>query len=167
MSAYTKNMKFFVQPTQPPKPYSSRAGQLAWGLAAIYTLMAVAQLFTFDEFTTLADAFQVMALPGMLVAALFIVLEVLSLPYLLRMAISPLFRLMSGCFVGLTSVAWLCVSLWIVVARPTVESIGYLGGVGQLAPGWWSVCVSFALTVLSVWVLWGTWPRYESEKTTS
>ena len=159
-------MSMFVKATPAPSAKTSETKQVAILYAALLTIMAVTQLFTFEEFIELFPAFHlplgevlVYGLAPALVAA-----EVFALPFLLRMAVSPAFRFVSmfcGWFVAAT---WLFVSTWVAATRVDADTIGFLGTFASLSPGWWAVLISLALGVLAVWASWGLWPIRRAKK---
>lgn len=153
-------MSIFAKPMTAMKPRTPTAGQVAILYAGILVLFAIAQLFTFEEFLELTPQF---GLPfgevfGYLFAPLIIVCEVFAMPFLLRMTISPAFRWLSAGLSIFAAVSWLFVVIWAVVTQASVETIGFLGTVGDLTPGWWAVLIAGALTILSTWSAWGLWP---------
>lgn len=151
-------MKFFVSVTPAPAPQSSHSGHIATALAGCLTLLLVMQLFTFDEFVDLAETFQLPGMSGAAFASIIIVLELLALPFLLRMDLSRAFRWLSlGSLVG-AMVLWMYSTI-IVVTQRTAESVGFSGGLGSLTPGWWAVLVVVALWAMGAWAIWGLAPR--------
>lgn len=152
------------QKALPPKTDATK--QISLLYAGLLTVMAVAQLFTFETFIELIPSYDLpigegfkVALPALIVAA-----EVFALPFLLRMALSPAFRWFSmfcGWFVAL---AWFLISIWIVTMNPGVLTIGFLGTAVDLLPGWWAVLISFSFGILAAWSAWGLWPGYSMKK---
>lgn len=153
-------MKLFVTSTPALPPKSQAVKKIAILFAVILTVMAVAQLYTFEAFMEVVALFGLpvsdgiaSALPPILIAT-----EVFALPFLLRMSLSPAFRwfsMLCGWFVAAT---WFFISAWVVSTNQSVSTIGYLGDLVQLVPGWWAVCLSFALIILATWCAWGLWP---------
>ena len=153
-------MSIFAKPMAATKPRTVTAGQVAVLYAGVLVVFAIAQLFTFEEFLELTPQF---GLPfgeafGYLLAPLLIVCEVFAIPFLLRMAVSPAFRWLSGALSMLVAVLWFFIAVWIVTTRASVATIGFLGTVGDLTPGWWAVLIAVALTILAAWSVWGLWP---------
>lgn len=133
--------------------------------AVILVIFAVGQLFTFDKFIELVPSFQ-LPLGEVLqfaVAPLLVMAEVLALPFLLRMTLSPAFRWLSMVCGWLVAGLWTGISTWVVITRPAVDTIGYLGTIGELTPGWWALFVPIALAILAVWSSWGLWPGKRSK----
>lgn len=154
-------MSVFVKSTGAPTPKSPHVKGIATIYAAILVLFALAQLYSFEEFSVLFVEEFSLSIPftlTVLLAPLIVTLEVLALPFLLRMRLSPAFRflsMMSGWFVA---VIWAWVSLWAVIREPYVETIGLLGTVISLPAGWWAVLLSLGLGLMAAWASWGMWP---------
>ena len=153
-------MSILAKPTRALKPKTKESQQMAIILAAILVVMAVAQLYTFDTFILLVPSFN-LPLAGALpyvIAPLIVAAEVFALPFLLRMYLSPAFRWVSMFFGWLTALLWIFITIWVVGSSQPVENIGFLGTVTDLVPGWWALCVSVGLGILSAWASWGLWP---------
>jgi hypothetical protein len=153
-------MSFFVKSTPAPKPRTAESAQIAILYAVVLVVFVVTQLFTFEEFLVYIQSVNLpfsekvnYAFVPLLVAA-----ELFSLPFLLRMRLSPVFRYLSlflGCVVaGL----WIFLSSWIVLSGALVDSIGFLGTLVVITPGWWAIFTSLSLGVLAAWSAWGLWP---------
>lgn len=151
-------MKFFASPVQAPAPRTTYSGYVATTLAGVMTLFLVMQLFTFDEFIELASTFQLPGVSGSMFASMIIVLELLALPFLLRMALSRAFRWVSVASLVGAMILWMYSTVFVVTQR-SVESVGFSGGLGELTPGWWAVLIVVVLWVMSVWSIWGLMPR--------
>lgn len=150
-------MSGFVKAFVAPAPQTKQAGYIAILYAGLLTVMVAAQLFTFEDFIVLiGDMFRTPN--GMVLAALIVVAEVFSLPFLLRMTLSKAFRYLSLGLSALTAGIWLCVTLWGAVTAQTVTSSGLIGTVESMGPGYWAVCFSIALCALATWSVWGLWP---------
>lgn len=152
-------MSFLSKATEAPKPKTRNAWMASLLLAAFLVIMAVGQLFTFEDFPRTIDA---MWLPGGLtfatiVAALIVTLEVLALPFLLGLRLSVAMRILSMIFGWLAIVAWLAVSIGNVLNADVANS-GLLGATVSLPVGWWSILFCMALGILAVWAAWGMWP---------
>lgn len=159
-------MSFFVKPTPAPTPKSSQVKQISILFAVLLVIMAVAQLFTYEEFIPLVATFN---LPvgetlSYLVVPLLIVCEVFALPFLLRMSLSPAFRFVSMVSGWFVAIIWFLMTLWIVSTSQAVETIGFVGTVATLIPGWWAVLFSVALGILAAWASWGMWPIKTKKK---
>lgn len=158
-------MNGLAKPSLATKPRNS----LIWVVSVLYagllTIFVVAQLFTFEVFYELLISF----LPFATVVVSFVVpflvaCEVFTLPFLLRMTVSPAFRVVS------MVCGWLAASLWLVITLSAhytsseVQNVGFLGGVIELPPGWWAILISLLMMAVSAWVSWGLWPASQRTK---
>ena len=156
-------MSFFVRSTAAPKPKTKNIRPVSLLLAGIFIVMAVAQLFTFEDFPGVIIQ---MNLPGGEMfasprAALIVILEIAALPFLLFMQLSPAARAFSMFAGWAVVIVWMATSLWTnIVVMATVNS-GFLGATVSLASGWWMVLFSLALGTLAAWAAWGMWPLHQ------
>lgn len=159
-------MSILIHATPSRAPRTPMTAQITLLYAGFITLMAVAQLFTYDTFMKLFLDFN-LPFSDQLVYALaptIIALEVFALPFLLRMKLSVGFRWFSmGCG-WLVALFWFLISIWTVTTFQDVSTIGFLGTVGDLTPGWWAIFISFAFGILATWSSWGLWPITETKK---
>ena len=158
-------MSIFVKAVPAPAPKTKEAKQISIVYAAILVLMAVTQLFTFEEFIV---HIQQLNLPvgefgSYALAPLIVVAEVFAIPFLLRMRLSPAFTYFSMGLGWVAALAWIFVSIWLNIGGVSAETVGFLGTVVTLAPGWWAVFISFALGILATWSSWGLWPGKRSD----
>ncbi len=146
--------------TDAPRLKNQNIKQLGILLAGLYTVYAVTQLFSFEDFTSLTISFDLFgsAVLSTILASLIVVGEVFSLPYLLRMRVSALMRVFSMACAWAVALIWLTVSLWLVSTVNAVPSFGLFGGLLDVEPGWWSVFFSLSLVILNAWIAWGMWP---------
>ncbi len=159
-------MSIFAKVTKAPVVRGEATKQVALLYAGLLTAMVVCQLFTFETFIPLIASFQ-LPLSETLVAlfpALLIIIELFALPFLLRMYISPAFRWVSMVCGWLAAGAWLCIALWVDFTNQAPETIGFLGTLVTLTPGFWSVFVSIAFGLLAAWASWGMWPGVHGKK---
>jgi len=156
--AYTTGMSFFVQPTLALPPKTKNTTKVSLFLVALFTLMAVAQLFSFEKFP---DVFG-LTLPGReasahVYAALIVTLEVAAVPFLLSMRLSFAMRVVSMLAGWCVVTAWFIVTLWENITH-AIPNTGLLGATASLPIGWWSVLFCMGLGILVVWTSWGLWP---------
>ena len=142
------------------KPKTKESQTIIYTYAATLTVLVLCQLFTFDKFLPLLETFN---FPGgfvtaHLVGSLVVVSEVFAIPFLLRLKLSPLMRIMSMVFSWLVPLIWFMTALWLIFATKSVLNIGLLGTLVNLTPGWWAVFMSVALGVMAGWSSWGLWP---------
>lgn len=159
-------MSFFVQPTSPTEPKTANIRLISLSLVAFFVIFAVTQLFKFEEFPAVIAGFW---LPGgettaKLVAALLVTGEVLALPFLLSMRLSPAMRVFSMALGWLVIVGWLFLALWANMTTNVIGSIGIFGATLAVPVGWWAVFFFGALGVLLAWASWGMWPTLPRRK---
>ena len=132
--------------------------------AGVLAIMATAQLYSFDQFLELVETF---GFPGGVSGAYFlgaflVTCEVLALPFLLRMPLSPAFRWVSMVLGWVAAAIWIKVTIWLVLQPALTTNVGFLGTAVDILPSWWAVCMSLALAVLATWSAWGLWPGKRS-----
>lgn len=153
-------MSIFVKATSAPKPRTRDAQKVAYFYAFILIVFVLAQLYTFDDFLRLVESF---GLPGGIAVAhllggIIVACELLALPFLLRMSLSPLMRAISMGLGWLVPLIWIKLSFWLVLTVNAVPNIGFLGTKVSLMPGWWAVFFCIAIGILAAWASWGLWP---------
>lgn len=159
-------MSTFPKTTFATPPKTNDVQRVAILYAVILVVMAVAQLFTFDEFLKLVTSF---GLPGGIRSAYFlgsflVVTEVFAIPFLLRMHLSTAFRWLSMICGWLVPIIWTILTVWIVMHDMGVSNVGFLGTTISLTPGWWAIFISIALGILAAWASWGMWPYVKKVK---
>ena len=164
LCVYTFSMSIFVHTMRAPKAKTKDVRRVAILYAIILVVMAVAQLFSFDEFSQLFNSF---GLPGGMqyayfLAAFVVTAEVFALPFLLRMPLSPAFRWVSMVCGWLVAAIWLEVTVWLAFHEGISNNVGFLGTVTDILPGVWAVFITIALGILAAWASWGMWPRKKS-----
>lgn len=157
---YTAGMRFFVSATPAPKPRNTSVVVTSLFYAGLLVIMAVAQLFSFEDFI---QHIVILDMPGgrsavYFLVAFIIVAEVFALPFLLRMALSPAFRWVSVAFGWLVALLWTYMSLWTVLFVPEASTVGFLGTVVEMMPGWWAVVLSISFGILAGWATYGMSP---------
>ncbi|MGV9001651.1 MAG: hypothetical protein ACOH18_01705 [Candidatus Saccharimonadaceae bacterium] len=158
-------MTILAKVSPAPKPRTKRVRQISLLYAGILVVFLVAQLFTFDKFIELIPSFNLPLSDGWsyALAPIIVASELFALPFLLGMKLSIAFRWLSMVLGWLVPALWLYICLWVVLTQPNVESVGFLGTVVDLVPGWWAVMKSLALGVLAAWASWGLWPGSRSK----
>ena len=159
-------MTILAKVTPAPVARSKETKQISLLFAAILVVMLVAQLFTFDDFVKLIPSFNLPVSQGFAYALtpILVASELFAIPFLLRMSLSPAFRWLSMFCGWLVALLWFCFTLWLVTRGPQVDTVGFLGTLVNLIPGWWAVCVSLALGILAAWSSWGLWPGHRTKK---
>lgn len=113
----------------------------AVGLATVYVTLVVSQLFTFEKFVEITEAYQIAGgeATAVLLAGVIPLLEVIALPFLLSMDIPARLRMVSRLAVVASPSLWLLIALWLnVVGRGTVVT-GLMGATIPVINGWWFV----------------------------
>lgn len=157
---YTLGMSLLRKPTPAPTPKTQDVKRIATFYAILLIVLIATQLFTFDHFLQLLSTFgfpwgnQFAYFSG----AFIVIVEIFALPFLLRMSLSPAFRVFSMICGWLAAAAWLKISLWLVLTEAAVSNVGFLGTVVDLMPGWWAIFIGLALGILTIWASWGMWP---------
>ena len=153
-------MRLFHAATRAGKPESERAAQAALLFAVLLIIMAVGQLYEFEKFIPLIEGFGVVGghQGAILIAGLIVVAEVLALPFLLRMQVSPLMRVVSMSLGWLAVALWIVITIWLSFTVNAVTNVGLFGTKVDIPAGWWAVCYVAALGILAVWSAWGLWP---------
>ncbi len=159
-------MSIFVSATSAPTPKTKDVVKMSRLYVIILAIMAICQLVTFGDFLTLFGSF---GFPGghpfaHFLAGFIIVSELFAIPFLLRLKLSPLARIISMVLGWLVALEWLYVSLFLALTINAVTNIGFLGTVISLIPGWWTIFISVALGLLSIWASWGMWPSFKLKK---
>jgi hypothetical protein len=163
---YTTNMSFFVSATEAKHPKTKNSQVAAMILAAFLIIMVVGQLFTYEKFAEVIDAFDFFSDKeiSMIVAALIVVFEVASLPFLLKMRLSPLARVVSMAAGWLVLLFWFGMSVWLNITFSLAPNSGVLGDTVHLPIGGWMVSFFGALILLDLWACDGLWPRKSLRK---
>jgi len=162
-------MSILVQTTVAPAVKTKNVSKIAIVYAVILVGMVVTQLFTFDEFLKLLSVFD---LPGGVryahfIGAFLVTAEVLALPFLLRMQLSPAFRVVSMILGWAVALIWTKLTVWLLIQDSYINNVGFLGTVVNLILGWWAVFFSIALGILAGWSSWGMWPVQQKTKRVS
>lgn len=153
-------MNSLAQSTSAPTPKTKNVWYVSVALAAVFVVLAVAQLYSFEDFPeTIAS----MGLPGGrvaadLYAALLVIGEVLAVPFLLAMRLSPAMRITSMISGWLILTGWLVIAAFINLTTNAITNSGVLGATIPVTPGWWMMCFFVALAIMAAWASWGMWP---------
>lgn len=150
------SMKLLAHITDAPQFRNKSVLIASLSLAGLYIVMAVGQLFSFEKFPNLMSGYWLLGdqVAVHLVAALIVTAEVFSLPFLLRMAVSPLMRILSlvaGWYAALT---WLVLGIWVVVTTNSVQNSGVLGASVRLPAGVWQIVLGLLLVGLMAYITW-------------
>lgn len=125
--------------------------------AAFFVLLAVSQLFTFEQFAeVLQQRYAGLDNVAAVLAACIVILEVAAIPFFLAMPLSPAARVLS------MVAGWVAIGIWFVLSLTALaagnDSTALLGATLDVPGGWWTVCFTLGLGVLAGWTSWGMWP---------
>lgn len=151
-------MSIFPKPSPAPKPRTKDVRTVSIALAIIFVVMAVSQLFTFEEFVPYVVAVFGGSAEWAILAPVLIVAEIFALPFLLSMSVSKAFRWLSMLLSWVVVGIWAAIVLVTLLTLPSVDTIGFIGMVAPVVPGWWALCVVIAMALLVIWASWGNWP---------
>jgi hypothetical protein len=161
-------MSLFVQSTRATVPRSKNIWYASVSLAVMFTVLAVAQLYSFEEYPRVIAS---MGLHGGrpmadVYAALLVTGEVIAIPFLLRMRLSPAMRVVSMVAGWLVVAGWLKIAIFLNVTTNAVTNAGVLGATVPLSAGWWMIGVFVLMGSMVAWVSWEMWPfaRHEAHR---
>lgn len=149
MRAYTVGMKY-----KSLKNISKSTNIPSVVLAGVFVIMAVSQLFKFEEFP---GVIKDMWLPmgdtcSYIYASIIVILEVFAVPILLNIKLSWLARItgiISGCLV---LAIWIFILLWQNLTINALGNAGLLGATLPMPVGWWTVVVILLVSIFAVFV---------------
>ena len=155
-------MSIFASPIKAPRPKTKNIIPISLFLAGFFALLAVMQLFQYEDFPTrLAEIGAPLSFAPLL-AAVIVIFEVLALPWALRLSLSPTFRILSMASGWLVAVALLLIAI-VENFTASAKLDAVFGATLPLPVGAWSICAALALCVLVGWTSWGLWP-FRSKK---
>lgn len=130
----------------------------ALGLAFVFTVLSLAQLFTFEHFGDVTLGY---GLPGgifvaTILAFLLPAAEILSLPYLLSMRLPAKLYFVSRISVLVTGSLWVCVALWTNLTGNTATNAGMFGATLHTPNHWWFI-------IFVILLLWASWLMYAAK----
>lgn len=151
----------FAKATLANKPKNKFYAQAGFVLAGIITVMVVLQLFKFEEFALLMSEYSVARLfnNSIVLVAIITSLEVFSLPFLLRMKISPAFRFVSMFFGWVVATVWFYLSVIVPLTSDNVLESGMFGGLLSFLPMAAYSLLASLIFVLTIVVSYGMWPK--------
>lgn len=149
-------------PTSEPAPalrhsFGVTAGRIT---ATILILFALIHLFRIDTFVpALESALGWSSFLAALTAVIIILTEVLALPFLMRMRLSPLFRYISGILSVFAPLIWVLITIWCFGLS---VSTGQLGGTTHVEANWPVLLLNIVWLMAAYWTLWAL--GYEDPK---
>ena len=156
---YTSYMKLTAQATDAPKVKNARDNYIATVYAGVLVVMLVAQLFTFEDTAPLIESF---GLGGgepfaKVLAGCIVIAELLALPFLLRMRLSPLMRMVSMVSGWVAALWWVYIALFSLAAGTSIANVGFFGVVVNIPSGILAVVLATIVASATIWatnVLW-------------
>lgn len=150
-------MKYFAKPVDAPAVKFKNAEYLGLGLAAIFVIITVAQLFTFEDFIVIIEKSltPVSVFLAAIAPPLLVVSGVFFLPFLLRMRISIAFRWLS------MILGWVSSALWLFLAVRSFyddSSFAILGSVVSVPGGIVSLVAAILLSAGVAVCSYALWP---------
>ncbi len=131
---------------------------LSYSLVVLIIVMTVSQLMTIEKLLPIIESYQ---LPGgqptaKIVVFLLATCGIFSLPFLLRMNLSPLFRVFSALLLNIYAIIWIKLGIWIAISAPLLIGTGMFGSFFKTIPA--NVVLPFGTillgcTLLATWLL--------------
>lgn len=161
---YTQSMSIFVKSTPAPNLKTKQTAIVSYLLAAVLLLLVVGQIVKYESFVGLLSGYMlpVSVVTVGVLAGFIVFVELLAVPFLVRLRLSPAMRLVS------MACGWLAIGIWLVLeiwlnfhAAPSpvgTKNTALFGASILPVAGWWSVLFLAALAVLAAWTAWGMWP---------
>ncbi|MEK7620934.1 MAG: hypothetical protein AAB395_01100 [Patescibacteria group bacterium] len=123
-----------------------------YALAAVIILMVISQLVTIEKLLPIMDGYQ---LPGgsstvKVLVFTMAISGVFALPFLLRMRLSPLFRIISAILFNIYSLIWLVLGIWVTLNNPPLSGTGIFGSLLASIPDSAVLPLGIALTSCSM-----------------
>ncbi len=143
--------------SEPRVPRMQWAIPVTLGYAAILVAMSLLQLFGLEEFMPIIQNYW---LPGgasvaAVVGSVIIVMQVFSLPFLLRMPLSRLMRLLSAGLSVAVPLVWLALAVYAQVNGYVLENSGMLGEKIAVPTGLAQLALSGVLLAWSLLAVYG------------
>lgn len=119
-------------------------------LGALFIVMAVSQLFAFEDYPAIVASYGIPVLSNAssLVAIVIVLTEIIAIPVLIGMKISPLVAKISVVAGWFTLIYWLAIGLWQSTTDEFIANAGLFGAKILLPQGWWLVSFMTALIIL-------------------
>lgn len=153
----------FAKAEKALEPRFHEAQIIAWIYATALVIMAVGQLFSFEDFIPYIRDLHLTGGEAVTVlfACLIVIAEVFALPFLLRMPLSSLMRWFGLGFSLFVPLAWLFVTILTYVTQPPEVASSMLGaitGTKIAVPNIFQLILAGILLILAVVSAAGLWP---------
>lgn len=150
-------MSIFVSATPAPRLKTKNIRAISLFLGAALATMALLQLFTFEQYPERLMSVGILPAMASLLATFIVVAEVLALPFVLRLQLSPAFRMVSMVAGWVVALKLLTLAIIENFTAPAGHDAVF-GATLSLPVGGWTVCMTLALCILVAWTSWGMWP---------
>jgi len=146
----------FATAHSPKKPTLLSVTAASLYLALFFTVSSVLQLFAFEAYPDVIESYDIPLVSdaSLFIAAVIVSLEVLAIPFLLWIKLSPLMRIISFVSGWAVLLYWLGIGLWQSITDVTIGNAGLFGAKILLPQGWWLVSYSAVLLILMAYVSW-------------
>jgi hypothetical protein len=137
----------FAKSTKPPEA-NQRYRLIGYALGLLAAGMAAAQMVSFEEFVAALRDYNLTGERGTVALAIALIsLEVFSVPFLFRLTLSPLARLLSALFVVLLPCVWAVLVFAALMGDVQISNVGLLGGFFSSLP------LDVAIGLVTAWVV--------------
>lgn len=147
------------------RPRTKTGLSVAYAYAAIIIVLLIFQLITFNSWVNIFVDYGLFGTWGSAIMASIVwLIEIFSIPFLLRWKISDGFRFFSMFCGRLVAVWWFLIAIWSLSSKSDFSNYGILGNTVPVDGGWWAIFASLALLILSLWASWALHPRWRLVK---
>lgn len=144
----------FGKATAPPKLARPALWMVPFALVLLNGGMALAQLASFEALVHVIESYGFASGGGAMALAIGITgIEILSLPVLLRLMLSPAMRAVSTVAVIIAPLTWLLLVLWALTNNLQLVNYGSFGAFLPQPLSWWMLLEGAAILGLSVLAL--------------
>lgn len=144
--------QFFARAEKAPTPQLSWAIPVTIGYAVVLTVMSLAQLFTLEDVIPMVEEYWFPGGAGAatLFVGVVVTAQVFSLPYLLRMQVSPLFRLFGAVLSFVAPLMWLGAAVYALASDRVLANGGMFGEKLVVPADASQVAIATVLVILAV-----------------
>ena len=144
--------KYTIRAVDPPKLQNHYGVWFGFLTAMVAVFFAILHLFRVDTLAPIVNTY----LPGDIVAAnlvtvSIITVEIFSVPFALRMKLSPLAHVVSGLFVVIAPLSWLLLTIWCFGLD---VSTGQFGQFAYITSSWVPIVMNSLWLVFCFVTLW-------------
>lgn len=141
----------FAHATPPPKLAIPQLFWVPMAAGVMATLLVLTQLGSFEAFSAAVKSYGLFSTRGAIVLALFIAaFEILALPALFRLMLSPAMRYICTGAIMAAPLLWLLLTSYAFLSGHTLANTGLFGGILKLPAGLLPVMMSALLLVAAL-----------------